>query len=132
MLLKLSLWVHSQVIRFGSYWQKILSSNSQGRGWRFDSRLWNLLSTWQKTCEVVNCLMCFGAGMLDFCLKKKKTKDYKLKFKCKTYKRFEILSADGSRPSQRHKVFMWWAFPQNKHLLKSCSKLSRHWFSVES
>jgi hypothetical protein len=22
----------------------------QGKGWRFDSRLWNLLSTWQKTC----------------------------------------------------------------------------------
>ena len=47
---------------------------SQGRGWRFESRLWNLLSTWRKTCQVVNCLLCFGAGLSAFCLKKKKKK----------------------------------------------------------
>ena len=47
---------------------------SQGRGWWFSSRVWNLLSTWHKTCHVVNCLMCFGAGMSAFCLKKKKKK----------------------------------------------------------
>ena len=46
---------------------------SQGRGWRFESRLWNLLSTWQKTCRVVNCLLCFGVGLSAFCLKKKAT-----------------------------------------------------------
>ena len=40
---------------------------SQGRGWRFDSRLWNLLFTWHKTCQVVNCLLCFGVDMLAFC-----------------------------------------------------------------
>ena len=33
---------------------------SQGRGWRFESRLWNLLSTWRKTCQVVNCLLCLA------------------------------------------------------------------------
>ena len=45
---------------------------SQGRGWRFDSWLWNLLSTWRKTCHVVNCLLCFDVGMSAFCLKQKK------------------------------------------------------------
>ena len=43
---------------------------SKGRGWRFNSRLWNLLSTWCKTCQVVNCPVCFGVGMSAFCLKK--------------------------------------------------------------
>ena len=33
---------------------------SQGRGWWFESRLWNLLSTWRKTCQVVNCLLCLA------------------------------------------------------------------------
>ena len=47
---------------------------SQGRGWQFNSRLWNLLSTWQRTCQVVNCLMCFGVGMSAFCLKNKEKK----------------------------------------------------------
>ena len=34
---------------------------SKGRGWRFNSRLWNLLSTWQK----------LGNGLSAFCLGKK-------------------------------------------------------------
>ena len=37
---------------------------SQGRGWRFNFRLWNLLSTWLKTCQVANYLQRFGAGLL--------------------------------------------------------------------
>ena len=45
---------------------------SQARGWRFDSQLWNLLSTWRKTCQVVvNCLLCFGVGLSTLCLKNK-------------------------------------------------------------
>ena len=44
---------------------------SQGRVCRFNSQLRNLLSTWQKTFRVVNCLMCFDVGLLAFCLKKK-------------------------------------------------------------
>ena len=47
---------------------------SQGKGWWFDSRLWNLLSTWQKTYQVVNYLMCFGVGLSAFYLQKKKKK----------------------------------------------------------
>ena len=43
---------------------------SQRRGWQFGSRLRNLLSTWQNTCQVVNSLLCFGSGMSVFCLKK--------------------------------------------------------------
>ena len=45
---------------------------SQERDWQFDYRLWNLLYTWQKTCQEVNFLMCFGIGigMSAFCLKK--------------------------------------------------------------
>ena len=43
---------------------------SQGTSWRFDSQLWNLLSTWHKTCKVVNCILCFDVGMLAFCLNK--------------------------------------------------------------
>ena len=35
-----------------------------------DSRLWNLLSTWQKTCKLVNYLLCIGIGLSTFCLKK--------------------------------------------------------------
>ena len=31
------------------------------------------LSTWHKPCQVVNCLLCFGAGMSAFCLKNTKT-----------------------------------------------------------
>ena len=45
---------------------------SQGRGWGFVGQLWNLLSTWQKTYQVINRLMCFGASMSAFCLKNKK------------------------------------------------------------
>lgn len=47
---------------------------SQGRGRWFDSRLWHLLSTWHKSRQVVNCLLCFGFGMSTFWLKKKKKK----------------------------------------------------------
>ena len=52
---------------------KLLDDNgeilkSQGRGWRFDSRLWNVLSTWHKTRRVVNCLMCFDIGLSTFYL----------------------------------------------------------------
>ena len=43
----------------------------QGKFWRFDSRLWNLLSAWHKTCQVVNCLLCFDIGMSAFYLKNK-------------------------------------------------------------
>ena len=35
---------------------------------------WNLLFTWQNTGQVVNCLLCFGAGLTAFCLQKKKKK----------------------------------------------------------
>ena len=42
---------------------------SQGRSWQFNSRLWNLLSTQHKTCQMVNCLVCFGVGLSTFCLK---------------------------------------------------------------
>ena len=42
---------------------------SQESSWQFESRMWNLLYTWQKTCQVVNCLLCFGVGMLAFCQK---------------------------------------------------------------
>jgi len=35
-------------------------TKSQGRGWQFESRLRNLLSTGWKACHVINCLMCFG------------------------------------------------------------------------
>ena len=45
---------------------------SQRKGWRFDSRVWKLLLTWHKTCLVVNCLLCFDVGLLDFFLKKNK------------------------------------------------------------
>ena len=45
---------------------------SQGGGWRSNFWLWNLLFTWLKTCQVVNCLMCFDVGMSAFCLKKQK------------------------------------------------------------
>ena len=41
---------------------------SQGRGWRYDSRLWSL-STSHKSCHVVNCLLCFGVSLSAFCLK---------------------------------------------------------------
>ena len=34
----------------------------------------NLLSPWQNTCQVVNRLLCFGAGMWAFCRKKKERK----------------------------------------------------------
>ena len=55
---------------------------SQGRGWQFESRLWKLLSTWWKTCQVVNYLLCFGVGLSAFCLKekKKKKKDEQIEF----------------------------------------------------
>ena len=33
-----------------------------------------------KTCQVVNCLLCFGAGLSAFCLKKKKKKRKQLLF----------------------------------------------------
>ena len=42
---------------------------SQGRGWRFECRLWNLMSTWRKICHVVNYLLWFGVGLSTFCLK---------------------------------------------------------------
>ena len=48
---------------------------SQGRGRWFDSRLWHLLSTWHKSRQVVNCLLCFGFGMSTFCSKKRKKKE---------------------------------------------------------
>ena len=48
---------------------------SQGRGWRFDSRLWNLPLYVTVTCKVVCCLLCFGVGMLTFCLKKIKKRN---------------------------------------------------------
>ena len=48
---------------------------SQGRGLRFNPRLQNLLSTWHKTCHMVNmCLMCFGVDMSAFCLKQQHKK----------------------------------------------------------
>ena len=40
----------------------------QGGGWRFNSRLWNLLSAWRNTCKLVNCFLCFDIGLLAFCL----------------------------------------------------------------
>ena len=43
---------------------------SQGKSWRVESRLLNLLFTRQKTCQVVNCLLCSSAGMLAFRLKR--------------------------------------------------------------
>ena len=46
----------------------------QERGWRFNSQVWNLLSTWQKTCQVINYLLCFGVGLSPFCLDKKNEK----------------------------------------------------------
>ena len=51
---------------------------SQGKGWRFESRLWNLLSIERKTCQVVNCLLCFDVGLSAFCLKKNK----RVNFQC--------------------------------------------------
>ena len=48
---------------------------SQGRGWQFDSQLWNLLSTWQNTGQVVNCLLCFGIALSTFFLYKIKKKN---------------------------------------------------------
>ena len=49
---------------------------SQGRGWWCDSWLWNLLSTWHKTCHVVNFPICFGGGLSDSCQKKTKKKKH--------------------------------------------------------
>ena len=37
-------------------------------------RLWNLLSTWHRTCQLANCLLCFDVGLSAFCLKKKEKK----------------------------------------------------------
>ena len=42
---------------------------SQERGGQFDSRLWNLLSMWQKTCQATICLLRFGASLSAICLK---------------------------------------------------------------
>ena len=36
----------------------------------------NLLSTWRKTCHVVNCLLCFDVGLSAFCLKKRKKENW--------------------------------------------------------
>ena len=47
-----------------------LIPKSQGRGWRFDSCMWNFLSTWRKTSQVVNNLLCFDVGLSIFCLQK--------------------------------------------------------------
>ena len=55
-----------------NYWMVVEIPKSQGRGWRFDFRLWNLLYTWHNTCEEGNCLMCFGIGILTFCLVEKR------------------------------------------------------------
>ena len=49
---------------------------SQERSWRFESRLWKFLSTWRKTCQVINYLLCFGASLSAFCLKKTKQNKY--------------------------------------------------------
>ena len=57
-----------------NYWIMMKRYQSQRIGWWFNSWLWKLLSTWHKTCQVVNDLMCFGAAMSAFCLKKKKKK----------------------------------------------------------
>ena len=54
---------------------------ARGRGWQFNSWLWNLLSTWQKNCQVVNCSLCFGASMSTFCRSKSKSKIEKNKNK---------------------------------------------------
>ena len=42
-----------------NYWMMVERWISRKRGWWFDFQLWNLLLTWQKTCQVVYCLMCF-------------------------------------------------------------------------
>ena len=47
---------------------------SQGRGWRFDSQLWNFFYTWWKICQVVNCLLWFGDEVSVLCLKKEEKK----------------------------------------------------------
>ena len=52
----------------------------QGRGWQCESQLWNLLSIWRKTCQVVNCLLCFAVSLSAFCLKKMKY--HKIKEAC--------------------------------------------------
>ena len=51
---------------------------SQGRGWRFDSRLCNVLSTWQKTCQVIKCLSCALALACRPYVSKKKEKRKKV------------------------------------------------------
>ena len=54
-----------------NYWMMLEGyPKSQGRGWQFDSRLRNLLSTWQRTFQVVDCLLCFGARLSACYLKK--------------------------------------------------------------
>ena len=35
----------------------------------------------KKTCQVINCLLCFGVDLLAICLKKEKEKEKKLEFK---------------------------------------------------
>ena len=44
---------------------------SQGRGWWFDSRLWNLMSTWQKLVRWSTASRVYGAGLATFRLNKK-------------------------------------------------------------
>ena len=45
---------------------------SQGRGWQFESRLWNLLSTWRKNLPGGQLPHVLGVGLSAFCLKKEK------------------------------------------------------------
>ena len=40
--------------------------------------LWNLLSTWRKTYQVINCFLCFNAGLPACCQNKKKTKNMEM------------------------------------------------------
>ena len=56
----------------GWWWKD--THNFEEKGRQFDSWLWNLLSTWHKTCQVLNHLMCFGASMSASCLKENKIK----------------------------------------------------------
>ena len=67
------------VLRVGSIWSKTTLNfwmmvercpNLKGKGLWFNSRLWYLY-TRQKTCQMVNWLLCFGVGMSAFCLQKK-------------------------------------------------------------
>ena len=50
---------------------------SQRRGWRFDTQLWISSLLNKITCQVINCLLCFGIDVSAYWLKKEEEKDKK-------------------------------------------------------